>query len=188
MSISFWKTLGYPTLSRSSTTLKAFDGRTYTPYGILSNLKVELGGKTVEIDVEVIDGNINYNILLGRPWIYAMATVVSTYLRKIAFSFQGGITIIDQLAFFANSSLSIGSIPLMHGNSQSLQNVRVGLLKDPSLMGTFSLPSPSSFTEVATVETCHMISSTSFEIKKSSDYFNSEDHHEELPPSPIESW
>ena len=40
MSMSCWKTLGSPTLSRSSTTLKAFDGRTYTPYGILNNLKV----------------------------------------------------------------------------------------------------------------------------------------------------
>ena len=65
MSMSCWKTLGSPTLSRSSMTLKAFDGRTYTPYGILNNLKVELGGKTVEIDVEVIDGNLDYNILLG---------------------------------------------------------------------------------------------------------------------------
>ena len=51
MSMSCWKTLGSPTLSRSSTTLKAFDGRTYTPYGILSNFQVELGGKTIEFDV-----------------------------------------------------------------------------------------------------------------------------------------
>ena len=48
-------------------------------------MEVELGDKTVEIEVEVIDGNLDYNILLGRPWIYAMATVVSTYFRKIAF-------------------------------------------------------------------------------------------------------
>jgi len=72
-------------LSQSSTTLKAFDGRTYMPYGILSNLQVELGGKTIEIEFEVIDGNLDYNILLGRPWIYAMAAIVSTYFRKIAF-------------------------------------------------------------------------------------------------------
>jgi len=55
------------------------------PYGILSNLEVEPGGNIVEIEVEVIDGNLDYNILLGKPWIYAMATVVSTYFRKIAF-------------------------------------------------------------------------------------------------------
>jgi len=117
MSINCWKTLGSPPLSRSSTTLKAFDGRTYTPYGILSNLQVELGGKIVEIEVEVIDGNLDYNILLGRPWIYAMAVVVSTYFRKIPFPLQGRITIVDQLTFFPNNSQATGSIPLIHGIS-----------------------------------------------------------------------
>ena len=95
MSMSCWKNLSSPPLSQSSTTLKAFDGRTYTPYGILRNLQVELGGKTLEIDVEVIEGNLYYNVLLGRPWIYAMAIVVSTYFRKISFPFQGGITIVN---------------------------------------------------------------------------------------------
>ena len=82
-----------------------------------------------------------------------MAVVVSTYFRRIAFPFQGGIAIIDQLVFFPNSSQANGSIPLIHGSSQSLQNVEVGILKYASLMGTFTLPSPSGFAEVATVET-----------------------------------
>jgi len=116
-----------------------------------------------------------------------MAAVVSTYFRKITFPFQGEITIIDQLAFFPNSSQATGSIPLINGNSQSLQNVRVGLLKDPSLMGTFSLPPLTRLAEVAIVETYHMISSTSSKIKKNSDHFDSVDHSEVLPPSPIES-
>ena len=38
--------------------------------------------------------------------------------------------------------------------------------------------------EVATVETCHMISSTSTKMKKNSEYFDSVDHHEVSPPSP----
>jgi hypothetical protein len=142
MSMSCWKTLGSPTLSRSSTTLKAFDGRSYTPYGILNNFKVELGGKTVEIDVEVIDGNLDYNILLGRPWIYAMAAVVSTYFRKIAFPFEGGITIVDQQNFLPNGSQVTGSIPLIHGSDHSIKDIGVGLLKDPTMMGTFALPPP----------------------------------------------
>lgn len=152
MSMSCWKTLGSPTLSRSATMLKAFDGRTYTPYGILNNLKVELEGKTIEIDVEVIDGNLDYNILLGRPWIYAMAAVVSTYFRKIAFPFQGVITIVDQQTFLPNSSQVTGSIPMIHGRNHSLQNIGIGLLKDPALMGTFALPPLSNLAEVATVE------------------------------------
>ena len=169
-------------MSRSSTTLKAFDGRAYTPYGILSNLQVELGGKTVEIDVEVIDGNLNYNILLGRPWIYAMAAVVSTYFRKIAFPHQGRVTIIDQQTFLPNGSQVTGSILMIHGSIHSLQNIRVGLLKDPVLMGTFALPPPINLAEVASVGTCNMISS----ISKFLGCDDNMDHTMVLPPSPIE--
>jgi len=180
------RNLGFPPLSRSSTTLKSFDGRKYTPYGIISNLQIELGDKTVEIEVEVIDGNLDYNILLDRPYIYAMVAVVSSYFRKIAFPFQGGITIFNQLTFIPNNSQVSTSIPLIHGSSQSLQNIRVGLLKYPSLMGTFALLPPSNLAEVATVETCHMISSTSSNIKKNFEHFISMDHHHVLPPRPIE--
>lgn len=122
-------------------------------------MQVELGGKTVEIDVEVIDGNLNYNILLGMPWIHAMVVVVSTYFRKISFPFQGGITIVDQQTFFPNSSQVIGSIVMIHGSSQSLQNIEAGLLKDPTLMGTFSIPPPKNLAEVATVGNYNMVSS-----------------------------
>jgi len=116
-----------------------------------------------------------------------MAAVVSTYFRMIAFPFKGGITVIDQLAFFANSLQATGSIPLIHGHSQSLQNVGVGLLKDPSLMGDFTLPSPSGFAKVARVETCNMISSTSSDFKKNYNYFGSDSYQEVMLPSPIES-
>ena len=143
MSMNCWKTLGSPPLSLSPTTLKAFDSRTYTPYGILSNPQIELWGKTVTVEVEVIDRPLEYNILLGRPWVYAMVDVVSTYFRMIAFPHKGEITVIDQLAFFASSSQSTGSIPLVHGPPISLHNIGVGLVKDSSLMDTFSLPSLS---------------------------------------------
>ena len=124
-------------------------------------MQVELGGKTIEIDVEVIDRNLDYNILLGRPWIYAMAAVVSTYFRKITFPFQGVITIVDQQTFLPNSSQVTRSIRMIHGIIHSLQNIGVGLLKDPALMGTFALLPPRNLAEVATVETCNMKSSIS---------------------------
>ena len=55
MSMSYWKTLGSSSLSQSPTTLKYFDGRTYTPCGILINPQIELGGKIVTVEVEVVD-------------------------------------------------------------------------------------------------------------------------------------
>jgi len=88
-----------------------------------------------------------------------MAAVVSTYFRKISIPFQGGITIVDQQTFLPNSSQVTRSIPIIHGSSHSLQNAGVGLLKYPTLMGTFSLPPPNNLADVATVETCNMKSS-----------------------------
>ena len=90
-----------------------------------------------------------------------MAAVVSTYFRKIAFPYQGRMTIIDQQTFLPNSSQVTGSIPMIHANNHSLQNIGVGLLKYPALMGTFSLPPLRNLAEVATVETCNMKSSIS---------------------------
>ena len=85
MSMSCWKAIGSPQLNQLTTTLKSFDGRTYKPYGILNSLQVELGGKTVSTEVEVIDGPLDYNILLGHTWVYVMAAIISTYYRMITF-------------------------------------------------------------------------------------------------------
>ena len=114
MSLNYWKSLGSPQLSQSSTTLKAFDGITYKPCGIINNLHVELGGKIVNVDVEVVDGPLDYNILVGRPWVYVMTVIVSTYFRMIAFPHKGVITVINQISFFASSSQVTGSVPLVH--------------------------------------------------------------------------
>ena len=95
-------------------TLKAFDGRTYKPCGIINNLQVELGGKIVSIDVEVVDRPLEYNILLGILWIYVMTAIVSTYFRMVSFPHKGTITVINQLSFFSFASQVSGSIPYIH--------------------------------------------------------------------------
>jgi len=48
---------------------------------------------------------------------------------------------------------------MIHRSPYSLQNIRVGLVKDPTLMGTFSLLPPNNLVEVAMVGTCNMVSS-----------------------------
>ena len=65
MSLLCWKGLGSPELSKSSTMLTAFDGRSFRTHGILPSLKVHLGGKTVVIEVKVVDVPLDYNLLLG---------------------------------------------------------------------------------------------------------------------------
>ena len=42
MSLSCWKTIGSPDINQFPTTLKAFDGRGFKPYGILNSFPVEL--------------------------------------------------------------------------------------------------------------------------------------------------
>ena len=45
--------------------LKAFDGHVFKPHGIVRSFPVMLGGKTVTVEVEVVDVAIDYNLLLG---------------------------------------------------------------------------------------------------------------------------
>lgn len=89
MSISCWKALGSPTTNQSPTTLKAFNGRGFRPYGLLNDLLIKLEGKTIEIDIEVVDAQLDYNLLIGQRWTYGMVVVVSSYFRMIIFIHKG---------------------------------------------------------------------------------------------------
>jgi hypothetical protein len=77
MSLACWKAIGQPELSPSPTLLTAFDDRSFRPHGIIPSFSVQLGGKTVCIEVEVFDAPLDYNLLLGRSWTYAMQAVVA---------------------------------------------------------------------------------------------------------------
>ena len=72
MSLSCWKGLGYPELSQSATMLTDFDGRSFRPHRIIPSLKVQLGENIIAIEVEVVDAPFDYNLLLGRKWMYNM--------------------------------------------------------------------------------------------------------------------
>jgi hypothetical protein len=55
-----------PTLSKSSNMLNYFDGHSFHPHGILPTFLVHLGGKTVKVEVELVDAPLDYKLLLGR--------------------------------------------------------------------------------------------------------------------------
>ena len=71
VSLKFWKSLVSPTLNQSPKILKDFDGRGFHTYGILQDLPIEVEGKTVSLDVEVVDAPLDYNLLLGQSWSYS---------------------------------------------------------------------------------------------------------------------
>jgi hypothetical protein len=66
MSLSCWMAIGQPILSLSPTLLTAFDGHSFRPHGIIPSFPVQLEGKSVCVDVEVVDTSLDYNLLLGR--------------------------------------------------------------------------------------------------------------------------
>jgi hypothetical protein len=83
MTFSCWKAIGSPPLNESQNTLRAFNGLGFKPYGVLPSLPVTLEGKTVQVEVEVFDTPLDYNILLGRSWVNSMHAVVSTLFRVV---------------------------------------------------------------------------------------------------------
>jgi len=58
---------------------------------LYQNVPIELEGKMVLIDIEVVDAPLNYNILLGRSYMYAMkAAVFSLVSCTMIFPHAGG--------------------------------------------------------------------------------------------------
>jgi hypothetical protein len=133
--------IGSPELLPSAITLRAYDGRSSSPEGIFQNVHVELGGKTILIDIEVIDAPLEYNILLGHTYMYAMKAVASSIFITIMFPHNGKIVTIDQVTHYEpNPSASLDNmLPLIHTNQDVYPLIEMGpgIFKDPSLLGTY---------------------------------------------------
>ena len=99
MPATTWQALGSPPLVPAAPNLTAFDGGTSQPLGTLPKFPITLGGKTVYIDVSVTQGSSEFNLLLGRDYIYAMGALVSSLFRVVCFPHNGRIVTIDQLEF-----------------------------------------------------------------------------------------
>jgi hypothetical protein len=190
MSLTCWKAIGSPPLNESQNTLKAFNGSSFKPYSVLPSLPITLEGKTVQVEVEVFDAPLDYNLLLGHNWIDSMHAVVSTLFCVVRFPHQGKVVNIDQLAFF-NSDTHTGNVPFIAKNPSSYENVNVGLLKDSSLMGTF--PIPPLNVPCLSIASINMISTSIHELRTSHDPWIVPDprdyiHYcDEMPLSPVES-
>jgi hypothetical protein len=65
MSLTCWKSIGSLSLNESQNTLKALNGSGFKPYGVLPSLPIMLEGKMVQVEVEVFDTPLDYNLLLG---------------------------------------------------------------------------------------------------------------------------
>ena len=89
--------------------------------------------------MEVVDAPLDYNLLLGRNWFYAMTIVALRVFRTVQFLHIGRIVTIDQLNFCTLNFITptTNNIPMLGQSPPPYHSIGVGMLKDPSLMGIF---------------------------------------------------
>lgn len=99
-----WQAVGSLQLVPISLNLSAFNKGTSQPFGILPTFPITLGGNIVYIDVMVVQGPLDFNLLLGRDYVYVMGAHVSSIFQVMCFPHEGSIMIIDQLTFIGIKS------------------------------------------------------------------------------------
>jgi hypothetical protein len=125
LSSSIWKVLGSPELVFVSHELLDFDRCPSEYLGVLPQLPISLVGKTVLVDVIVVQGSLDFNMLLGCDYVYAMNVVVSALFWVMHFPHNGRIVTINQLAYdnhHPNSTLFQTTplhVPSVHVDSTS---------------------------------------------------------------------
>lgn len=65
LSSTTWKVLGSPSLFPEIRNLTGFDKGTSRPLGILPNVPITLKRKIIQMNVMVVQGPLDYNLLLG---------------------------------------------------------------------------------------------------------------------------
>jgi hypothetical protein len=90
------------------------------PLGILPQFPVTLGGKIVFIDVMVVQDPLDFDLLLGRDYVYTIKSIVSTLFHVIYFPHNGIMVTIDQLSF-VSPDVTINPMTSLNGsNMQSI--------------------------------------------------------------------
>ena len=110
-----WEALGSPSLLPEMRNLTGFDKGTSRPLGILPNLPITLRRKTIHMNVMVVQGPLDYNLLLGRDYIYCMGAIVSSLFRVMCFLHEGRVVkLVDELSF-PDSHIANSQIPSLNG-------------------------------------------------------------------------
>ena len=115
LSSTAWKALGSPSLLPEMRNLTDFDKGTSRPLGILPDVPITLRRKIVHMNVMVVQGPLDYNLLLGRDYIYCMGAIVSSLFGVMCFPHEGRVVkLVDQLSF-PGSYRANSHIPSLNG-------------------------------------------------------------------------
>ena len=142
MSNNVWQKLGSPELKPSFITLRAYDGRPSTPVGLYQNVPVCLAGKTVHINIKFLDTHLDYNILLGRSYMYAMSAITSSFFRIMMFPHEDRIITVDQLTYrekrpLTNTDVILPYVDIVAYGISRYQEYGPGQFKSSFVLGSF---------------------------------------------------
>ena len=87
--------MGSPELKPSVITLRAHEDSPSTLVSLYQNVPVCLARKMVHIDIEILDTHLDYNILLGRSYMYAMSAIAFSVFRIMMFPHKDHIITVD---------------------------------------------------------------------------------------------
>ena len=130
------------------------------------NVPIELSSKMVLIDIEVVNAQLDYNLLLGRSYMYVMQAMASTIFQLLMFPHDGKIVTVNELTYYDPKGMAMSEHILLTISSTidsvsipSLCVVGPGLFSNTPMMDTFlSLPTSPTSTEV--LDLCTITSST----------------------------
>ena len=130
----------------------------------------------VHIEIEVLDAHLDYNILLGWSYMYAMSAIASSVFRIMMFPHEDQIIMVDQLTRSEKHPLTNTDVilPYVHTSADGLsryQEYGLDQFKPSSVLGSF-LGDPPIIPEVSTNATgapvC-MFSISSTEVSQDTD-------------------
>jgi hypothetical protein len=77
--------------------LLAFDRRPSEYLGILPQFPITLGGKTILVNMIVVQGPLDFNMILGSDYVYVMNVVVSTLFQVMHFPHNETLSLLINL-------------------------------------------------------------------------------------------
>lgn len=77
------------------------------------------------IEVEIVNVNLDYNLLLGRNWIYKMDAIDSSLFCILCFPHEGRIVKVDQMDYSPGDSYasSHSTVSLVENPMQPIKNL-----------------------------------------------------------------
>lgn len=112
LSPTTWQALGSPQLVLVTQNLLNFNRTISEPLGILPKLPITMEGKIVCIDLMVFQGQLDFDFILLKDYVYVMKVVISNLVHMMSFPHNGNIVTVDQLSYIDLSSNTSDLTPL----------------------------------------------------------------------------